>query len=33
LIDSKTTLAMLSATDPSTRKTFYESHSVTPING
>jgi len=32
-IDSTTTLAMLSATDPSTRKTFYESDSVTPING
>jgi hypothetical protein len=32
-IDSTTTLAMLSATDPSTKKTFYESASVMPING
>ena len=32
-IDSTTTLAMLSATDPSTKKTFYESANVMPING
>jgi len=32
-IDSTTTLAMLSATDPHTKKKFYESDSVTPING
>ncbi|MGN6379492.1 MAG: hypothetical protein ACTHNU_11120 [Gaiellales bacterium] len=32
-IDSTTTLALLSATDPSSKRTFYESNSVTPING